>query len=354
MSIVAIARADIRALKPYSSARMEARGGAVMLNANEAPLPASASECALNRYPEPQPAALLNGFSALYCVRPEQVLVGRGSDEAIDLLVRAFCRAGRDAIAICPPTFGMYAVSARIQDAQVIEVPLKAEFAVDVAALQAAMTPHTKLVFLCTPNNPTGGVVALATIEHLACELAGRALLVVDEAYLDFAQTPSATTLLDRHDNIAVLRTLSKAHALAAARVGALLAAPDVIALLRRIQAPYPLPAPCIDAALAVLSPRALRDTAARVAELVRERERLTPLLRQLPQVREVLASAANFLCVRFRDAGTVYQQLLHDGVVVRDVSHQPGLAQCLRITLGTPQENARLLAAIGACEVPA
>ena len=352
MSIVALARPEIRALKPYSSARMEACGGAVMLNANEAPLPAAATDLALNRYPEPQPGALLDGFAALYGVRAEQVLVGRGSDEAIDLLVRAFCRAGSDAVAICPPTFGMYAVSARIQDAQVVEAPLTPQFTLDIEALLGAITAQTKLVFVCTPNNPTGGVVPLATIAHLAQQLTDRALLVVDEAYLDFAQTPSAATLLDRHANIAVLRTLSKAHALAAARVGTLLAAPEVIALLRRIQAPYPLPTPCIDAALAALSPRALRDTALRAASLVRERERLAPLLRHLPPVREVLASAANFLCVRFRDAGAVYRRLLREGVIVRDVSYQPGLAHCLRITLGTPQENARLLAALHACEV--
>jgi len=355
MSIVAIARSEIRALKPYSSARMEARGGAVMLNANESPLPASAHDThALNRYPEPQPAALLENLAALYGVRSEQVLVGRGSDEAIDLLVRAFCRAGHDAIAICPPTFGMYAVSARIQDAQIIEVALTQDFAVDVDALLAAVTADTKLVFLCTPNNPIGSTIALTDIEALARNLAGRALLVVDEAYLDFASLPSAATLLERCDNIAVLRTLSKAHALAAARIGALIAAPEVIALLRRIQAPYPLAAPCIDAALAVLTPDALQETAVRVADVVRERERLAPLLRRLPQVRDVFASAANFLCVRFADAATVYQQLLHSGVVVRDVSYQAGLAQCLRITLGTPQENARVLDVLGAREAAA
>ena len=356
MSIVAIARAEIRALKPYSSARMEARGGAVMLNANEAPLPArTPGSVALNRYPDPQPAALLASLAALYGVRTEQLLAGRGSDEAIDLLVRAFCRAGRDAIAICPPTFGMYSVSARIQDARVIEVPLTSEFAIDAPALLAAITPETKLVFLCTPNNPSGGTIPLTTIEHLARALSDRALLVLDEAYLDFARMPSAATLLDRCENIAVLRTMSKAHALAGARIGALIAAPEVIALLRRIQAPYPLPQPCIDAAEAACTVPALQETATRVEGLVRERERIAPLLRRLAGVREVFDSSANFLCVRFDDAAEVYRRLLRAGVIVRDVGYQPGLAQCLRITIGTPDENARMLAALrGASEVAA
>ncbi|MDR3385883.1 MAG: histidinol-phosphate transaminase [Rudaea sp.] len=355
MSIVAIARAEIRALDPYSSARMEASGGSVLLNANESPWSAS-HRCAagLNRYPDPQPQELVARFAALYGVDPAQVLAGRGSDEAIDLLVRAFCRAGRDAIAICPPTFGMYAVSARIQDAGVVEVRLTHDFNVDVDALLAAINARTKLVFLCSPNNPTGGAVPLSAIKRIAGALSDRALLVVDEAYVEFAGELSALSLLPQFANLAVLRTLSKAHALAGARVGTLIARAEVIALLRRIQAPYPLPVPSIAVALEALSPPAQRETAARIAMLVCERERLAPLLAALPQVRSVLPSAANFLCVRCIDAKATYARLREAGIVVRDVGGYPGLTDCLRISIGAPDENTRLLASLQAREAAA
>lgn len=353
MSIVAIARPEIRALQPYSSARMEASGGTVLLNANESPWPARAA-AGLNRYPDPQPAELVARLATVYCVDIAQVLVGRGSDEAIDLLIRAFCTAGEDALAICPPTFGMYAVCAHIQNARVIELPLTREFDVDADALLGAVTPKTKLVFLCSPNNPTGGVVPLSVIARIAAALTDRVLVVVDEAYVEFAGTVSAVSLLPHFANIAILRTLSKAYALAGARIGALIAPADVIALLRRIQAPYPLPIPCVEAALAALSPTGRAEAHTHVAAIVREREHLAPALAALPQVRAVLPSAANFLCVRFTDAAATYRSLLDLGIVVRDISSYPGLTNCLRISVGTPQENTHLLSALSTCEVAA
>lgn len=352
MSIVQRARAEIRALTPYSSARMEASGGSVFLNANESPWPAVvASDGPLNRYPDPQPQALVAGFASLYGVQPDQVLVGRGSDEAIDLLVRAFCRAGEDAVVISPPTFGMYAVSAGIQGAAVIEAPLRADFSLDADALLARVTPAVKLVFVCSPNNPTGTLVPLATIERFAATLAGRALIVVDEAYIEFAGAPSATTLLPRHDNVAVLRTLSKAHALAAARIGTLIAQAEVVALLRRILPAYPLPAPCVDAALLALTPPALAATRVRAAGLVDARERLAVALARSPDVRAVLPSAANFVVVRCANPGALYRRLLSAGIVVRNVSHYPGMPDCLRISVGSDADHARLLAALGVRE---
>jgi histidinol-phosphate aminotransferase len=345
MSVLDLARPEIRAMQPYSSARMEASGGAILLNANEsawAPTGAAGQGC--NRYPDPQPAALLQALAQLYGVREEQLLVGRGSDEAIDLLVRAFCRAGRDAIAIQPPTFGMYSVCARIQDAGIVEVPLAADFTVDADALLAAVTPAVKLVFVCTPNNPTGQPVPRATIERLARELAGRALLVVDEAYVEFADGGSVAELIDRYDNLAVLRTLSKAWALAGARVGTLLAHAEVIALLRRIIPPYPLPLPCVTAALDGLSVPGQAEAAGHIRIVREERGRMAAALAAVPGVREVLHSQANFLAVRFDDAGGAYQRLFAAGIVVRDVRRYPNLADALRITLGTPAENTRVL----------
>lgn len=350
MKLLERARPEILALQPYSSARMESGVAATMLNANESPWPASCTAPALNRYPDPQPAPLRAALAGFYVVAPGNILIGRGSDEAIDLLVRAFCRPGYDAITIASPTFGMYAVAARVQGADVIEVPLTPGFVLDAKALLAAVTPDTKLVFVCSPNNPTGGLVPLPMLAHLAQALRDRAVLVVDEAYIEFADgAASAMTLLDRHDNVAVLRTLSKAHALAGARVGVLIAAAPLVALVRRIQAPYPLPMPSVDAALSALSVSALAATDQRVTAICRERERMARALAGLAEVLAVFDSAANFLCVRFVDARKAWRRLAASGIVVRDVSRYPQLADCLRITIGTPEENAALLGALDA-----
>ena len=348
MSVLDLARAEIRAMQPYSSARMEAGGGELMLNANESAWPPTGDHgLGCNRYPEPQPAALLDVLARLYGVRREQLLVGRGSDEAIDLLVRAFCHAGRDAILVQPPTFGMYAVCARIQDAAVIEVPLRADFTLDVEAILAAVTVAVKLVFVCTPNNPTGRLVPRADIERLALALDGRAVLVVDEAYVEFSGVDSVADLLDDYEHLAVLRTLSKAWALAGARIGCLLAHPEVIALLRRIMPPYPMPRPCVEAALLALSGWGRANARSHVERICDERARLRTALMSLPGVREVLPSQANFLTVRFDDAGAVYRRLLDAGIVVRDVRRYPGLGDALRITVGAPPENDSVLAAL-------
>jgi histidinol-phosphate aminotransferase len=349
MSVLDLARPEIRTLQPYSSARMEAGNGQIMLNANESAWP-PAGDVGLgcNRYPDPQPEGLLQALATLYGARFEQLFVGRGSDEAIDLLVRAFCRAGQDAILIQPPTFGMYAVCARIQNAAVIEVPLADDFSLNVDRLIAAVTPAVKLVFLCTPNNPSGKSIVRSDIEYLANALIGKALLVIDEAYIEFSDQHSAVDLINIYDHVAVLRTLSKAWALAGARVGSLLASPDVIALIRRIMPPYPLPLPCVSAAMSELSASgqaAARDNIVIVRE---QREIMRAALARISGVREVLPSDANFLAVRFDDAGTVYQRLFMAGIVVRDIRRYPNLKDALRITIGTPEENARVLTVLG------
>jgi histidinol-phosphate aminotransferase len=349
MSVLDLARPEIRTLQPYSSARMEAEGRQIMLNANEsawAPMGDAGLGC--NRYPDPQPEALLQALASLYGARREQLFVGRGSDEAIDLLVRAFCRAGKDAILIQPPTFGMYAVCARIQNSAVIEVPLVDNFSVDVDGLLAAITPSVKLVFLCTPNNPSGKSISRSDIEFLANALIGKALLVIDEAYIEFSDQPSAVDLINAYDHVAVLRTLSKAWALAGARVGSLLASPDVIALIRRIMPPYPLPSPCVSAAMSELSSLGQATARGNIAIVREQRDIMRAAIARLPGVRDVLPSDANFLAVRFDDAGTVYQRLLLAGIVVRDIRRYPNLHDALRITIGTPEENARVLTVLG------
>ncbi len=353
MSVLDLARPDLRALAGYSSARMEASGGSVWLNANESPWPHG--DASLNRYPEPQPLRLRAQLAALYAVDATQLLIGRGSDEAIDLLVRAFCRAGEDAILVQPPTFGMYAVCAAVQGAGVRSVALlrEAGFLPDIHAVLAAVDASiaagapVKLVFVCAPNNPTGDLSSRAAILALADALRERVLLVVDEAYVEYADSESLAAAVASHENLVVLRTLSKAHALAAARIGCLIAAPDIVALLRRIMPPYPLPTPCVEAAEAALSPSALRQTRERIAMIRIERELLRDRLIRFADVRDVLPSQANFLTVRFNEAGARYRQLLECGIVVRDARRYPGLDDALRITVGSPDENAALLAVL-------
>jgi histidinol-phosphate aminotransferase len=348
MSVLDLARPEIRALQPYSSARMEAGNGEVFLNANESAwAPVGDGGLGCNRYPEPQPLALVSALASMYDVRHEQLLVGRGSDEAIDLLIRAFCSAGKDAILIQPPTFGMYSVCARIQSADVIEVPLADDFTLDVDAVLAAVTPAVKLIFVCTPNNPSGQCVPRESIERLLQSLNGKAVLVVDEAYIEFAYERSVSDLIDRYENLAVLRTLSKAWALAGARIGCLLANPEVISLLRRIMPPYPVPTPCVAAAMAAFSSSGKAQAREHIETVRSEHERMRSHLAALSMVREVLPSQANFLAVRFDDAGAIFQKLLDAGVVVRNIRRYPRLADALRITIGTPEENDCVLAVL-------
>ncbi|QDH70394.1 histidinol-phosphate transaminase [Marilutibacter alkalisoli] len=347
--VLDLVREDLRDFGGYSSARTEALCGEIWLNANESPWanPADADGNS-RRYPDPQPQALREKLAGLYGCDITRLLIGRGSDEAIDLLVRALCEPGRDAVVVTPPVFGMYAVCARLQNARLVEVPLvddEAGFAPDFAAIaDAALTNRAKLVFLCSPSNPTGGSIPLADVGALARKLEGRALVVVDEAYGEFSDVASAIGLIDRCSNIAVLRTLSKAHALAAARIGSLIADAGLIAVLRCCQAPYPVPAPCTELALAALTGAALARTRQRVETVKAARARLQTDLAALPSVVRVYPSQGNYLLVRFRDAETAFQALLSSGVVVRDQRSAPQLDDALRISIGTPEQNALVL----------
>lgn len=354
-----LVREDLRDFAGYKSARSETLHGDIWLNANESAWanPADA-QASCRRYPDPQPQALRGRLAQLYGCATEQLLIGRGSDEAIDLLVRAFCNPDRDAVVVTPPVFGMYAVCARLQGARIIEVPLvdgETGFVADLEAIaEAAIAGGAKLVFLCTPSNPAGSAIALADIAVLARRLDGVALVVVDEAYGEFADSASATTLLAAHANLAVLRTLSKAHALAAARIGSLVADAQLIDVLRRCQAPYPVPTPCAELALAGLSDAALAQTRQRVELVKSERVRLLAALAVLPDVLRVYPSQGNYLLARFRDAEAAFRTLLAAGVVVRDQRAAPQLEDALRITIGSPEQNDRVIAALRALEMAA
>jgi histidinol-phosphate aminotransferase len=344
-----IARPELIELVPYQHAEFEPR--LERLHANELPwrTPGDNSPAGLNRYPEPQPRRLVERLAELYDVGPDRVLVGRGSDEAIDLLVRAFCRAQQDRIMILPPTFGMYEVAARIQGADVVQVALDRDqgFALDEAAIVERWQPDIKLLFLCSPNNPTGNLLDSAVIERLVARFEDKAIVIVDEAYAEFSSVESFASLLEHHDNLVVLRTLSKAYALAGARCGALLGDPALVDLLRRMIPPYAVPAPTLDAALHALEPPQLAIARSRLELIVAERERMTAALRTSPLVAEVWPSAANFLLVHCTDADKAFQSVLDAGLLVRDFRRRAGLEKCLRITIGTPEQNDRLLRAL-------
>ena len=351
-AVLDLLRPDLRDFAGYASARRTQASGSVWLNANESPLPSLADTGqALNRYPQPQPEALRAKMAELYGVRPEQLLVTRGSDEGIDLLVRAFCRAGLDGVLIAPPCFGMYAVAARIQNAVLVEEPLRerdGEWRLDLSALLKIVTRRdVRVVFLCSPANPTGQALSLEQIRCVAQALEGRAVLVIDEAYVEFSAIGSAAELLAEFSHLAVLRTLSKAHALAGARIGAVLAAAELIGMLGNLSAPYPISAPSAALALAALSDASLELSRQRVLTTIREREWLASALVKMAGVKRVYASQGNFLLARFDDRSNAYQRLLAGGVVVRDVSAMPGLGDALRISIGTAEETRTLLQAL-------
>ena len=344
--VLELARPEIRGLRAYQHAAWEPQ--LERLHANESPwrVTGDSSAAGLNRYPEPQPPPLVQGLAALYGVRPEMVLVGRGSDEAIDVLMRIFCRAGRDRVIVCPPTFGMYAVAARIQGADVVTVPLLAArgFELDIAGILKAVDGNTRLVFVCSPNNPTGNLVPREQLLDLAARLAPRALLVVDEAYIEFARTGSLAGALDDHPNLVVLRTLSKAYALAGARCGAVLAHPEITAMLARIIQPYAIPGPTIDAAMEFTSPTAVAELNKRIGIIREERERLITELGKLAIIRRVHPSEGNFLLLDCTDAEIVLNAAIQVGLIIRDQRSQKALPTGVRISIGTPEQNSRLL----------
>lgn len=335
-----LVRPNIIALKPYSSARDEFKGEArIFLDANENSLGSPLTKW-YNRYPDPLQWEVKQKISGIKATKPENILLGNGSDECIDLLIRAFCEPGQDNIVICPPTYGMYEVYAHINNVAVKPVPLTRAFQLNLEALEAAVDGDTKIIFLCSPNNPTGNSLDREDVEMILNNFDG--LVVVDEAYINFSRQRSFIPDLADYPNLVVLQTFSKAWGLAALRLGMTIASEAIISILNKIKPPYNINQATQELALKALDN--LEDVNAMIQELVASRAQLANTLASLPGVIQVYPSDANFILVKVPDANGLYQYLVDGGIIVRNRSSVTLCEGCLRITVGTEKENNELV----------
>lgn len=349
MTISQLSRKNIQALTPYQSARRLGGNGDVWLNANEYAVSPNfdLTDRTFNRYPEPQPQAVIEGYARYAGVSHENVLVSRGGDESIELIIRAFCEPS-DSILYCPPTYGMYAVSADTCGIAAKTVPLAADFQLDLPQIQAHLD-GVKVVFVCSPNNPTGNLIKRSDLLELLQITAGKAIVVVDEAYIEFCPEASLVNELKNFPHLAIIRTLSKAFALAGLRCGFTLANAELIGVLQKVIAPYPLPVPVSDIAVQALSPQGIEQMRERVAEVIALRAELQKNLENLPLVEKVFESEANYLLFKCQDGQKVFKALWEQGIILRDQHKALGLADCIRITVGAKEENLRVVEAIKA-----
>jgi histidinol-phosphate aminotransferase len=343
---------NIKGLKPYESARRLFSGAGktqqVWLNANESPFanPYDIDAQSFNSYPDCQPPAVINAYADYAGINQDQLLVSRGADEGIELLIRAFCTPGKDSILICPPTYGMYAISAETFDINVKEAPLLADFSLDVDKIKS-FKDKVNLVFICSPNNPTGTSVdktqLLEVIEHFG----DSAIVVIDEAYIEFDSENSWSRELNNYANIAILRTLSKAFALAGLRCGFTLAQAPIIQALMKVIAPYPISEPVAQIAAQALSPSGLATLGQQVNVINGQKALLKQSLMAIEQIELVGNDKANFILFRSTDKQALMDHLVKHGILIRDQSKQVNLENCLRITVGSEQQNKKLLSEI-------
>jgi len=336
-------RPHIASLKPYSSARDEYTGKeGVFLDANENAL-GSVSEQSFNRYPDPYQSKLKERLGAIKQVPPANIFLGNGSDEAIDLLFRAFCRPGLDNVIIMPPTYGMYEVSAGINDVATKKVTLSPAFDMEVLNVLDAIDNHTKIIFICSPNNPSGNKINRQAIYQIISKFDG--LVVIDEAYIDFSDEPSFSLELSQYPNLLVMQTLSKAWGLATLRLGMAFASKEIIGILNKIKPPYNISGLTQDTVLEAIGNTQQLDRM--VKEIIAQKKQLQLALEAIPEVEKVHPSAANFLLAKVPQANQVYQQLIDKKIIVRDRSKVQRCEDCLRITVGSEEENKQLINAL-------
>jgi histidinol-phosphate aminotransferase len=337
-NIDSLIRTNVAAMKPYSSARDEFTKfdqEMIFLDANENPF-----EIGVNRYPDPQQGTLKSLIATQKGLRTSQILLGNGSDEVLDLIFRAFCNPGKDNVISLPPTYGMYKVLSETNDIENREVLLNADFQPDVVEILKRVDARTKLIFLCSPNNPTGNLIEPLKIEEILNGFAG--LVVIDEAYIDFAQAPSWATRLSEFPNLLVTQTLSKAYGMAGIRLGMCFASNDVVQILNKIKPPYNVNG--LTQAKAFDRMQYIEGVISEITSIINSREELLKALLQVSFIVEIYPSDANFLLIKVDDATQRYNQLLTAGIVVRNRSTQPLCANTLRLTVGTIHENKTLI----------
>ncbi len=340
-TISELIRPSVLRLKPYSSARDDFKGktdGMVFIDANENPFGSG-----LNRYPDPRQTSLRKAIGSHKGIDPSYILLGNGSDEVLDLIVRVFCEPGSDKVVTLPPTYGMYEVIAGINDIGIVRINLDNHFQPDLKAIAEVNDERCKILFLCSPNNPSGNALSVEKVEAILKSFKG--IVVIDEAYSDFSKTDSWTTRLTEYPNLIVTQTLSKAYGLAAIRLGICYADPQIIEALNRIKPPYNVNSLTQEAALLKL--HNIDGVRKEVKRILEERRRLSESLKKSPIVKKIWPSDANFLLVRVDNADKRYEDLLDMKIVVRNRSNLPGCENCLRFTVGTEEENNKLLEAI-------
>jgi histidinol-phosphate aminotransferase len=326
-------------LQAYSSARDEFSGDAkVFLDANENPF--DDEQLNWNRYPDPLQKDIKNQLSEIKGIASENIFLGNGSDEAIDLLFRIFCKAEESNIITCPPTYGMYKVSASIHNVENIEIPLTEDFQLDVDAILKATNGQSKMLFICSPNNPTGNSLRKDDIQYLLGNFSG--IVIIDEAYIDFSAHESWIHQLKSHQNLVVLQTLSKAWGLASARLGMAFANQELIKLLNKVKPPYNISGPSQKLVAESLDKKEVFDK--QVNEILAERDTLNQQLQDIPGIKKVYPTDANFILVKINNAKSSYQKLIEKGIVVRDRSNVKLCDDCLRITVGNQVENENLI----------
>ena len=350
MDINQLVRKNVQKLTPYQSARRIGGNGDVWLNANEYPVAPNfqLTEQNLNRYPEAQPEQVINRYAEYAGVTPEQVIVSRGADEAIELLMRAFCEPETDTVLYCPPTYGMYQVSAETLGIKTKTVPTKSNWQLDLDGIKQNLD-NVKLIYVCSPNNPTGNLIDQDDIKTLLKLAENRALVIIDEAYIEFSPNSTVVSWLANYPHLVILRTLSKAFALAGLRCGFTLANKPVIDALQKVIAPYPLATPVADIATQALSKEGIETMRLHVINLNNQKEKFAKQLTALPIVEKVYPSESNYLCVKFQSNKEVFSKLWNQGIILRDQSKSIGQDGFVRISIGTEDECDAVITALKA-----
>ena len=340
INIVSLLRENIKSLKPYSSARDEYTGSiGIFLDANENSF-GSIPDGNLNRYPDPHQREIKEKLSKIKKTNPENIFIGNGSDEAIDLLMRAFCKPGKDSILIMPPTYGMYRVAADINDVNIIEAPLTAEFTIETDEVLSSIKTNTKMIFICSPNNPSGNLLSRNSILKILSSFDG--IVVVDEAYIDFANEDSWISKLNSFNNLVVLQTFSKAWGLANIRVGMAYANEIIISVLNKIKYPYNVNGVSQQIIIDTLDNEARKNEV--VNKILFERNKLVKVLSTLDIIEHIFSTDSNFILAKVSDANKVYDHLLENKIIVRNRSNMINCEECLRFTVGTEEENNKLI----------